>query len=42
MAGPCDEPIVEGMELIVVVAFFVILAIAAPRWGVDSRPERVR
>jgi hypothetical protein len=30
------------MELVIVLAFFVILAFAAPRWGVDSRPERVR
>jgi hypothetical protein len=27
------------MEPLVVIGFFLILAITAPRWGVDSRPE---
>jgi hypothetical protein len=30
------------MELLLVIAFFLILAFAAPRWGVDSRPERIQ
>jgi hypothetical protein len=30
------------MELTLVLAFFIILAVAAPRWGVDSRPERIQ
>jgi hypothetical protein len=30
------------MELLIVIAFFTILALAAPRWGADSRPERIR
>jgi hypothetical protein len=30
------------MELALTIAFFLIIAFAAPRWGVDSRFRRIQ
>jgi len=30
------------MDIILVVAFLRIVAVAAPRWGVDSRKDRIQ